>query len=51
MKCLSFVCIEDFKSPARKEVKVCHETILRRELEQWKQLMTEHGIRQSVLYR
>lgn len=39
---------EDFKSPVRKEVKVSHETHLRRELEQWKELMKERGIRRSV---
>ncbi|XP_055312408.1 uncharacterized protein LOC129574419 [Sitodiplosis mosellana] len=39
---------EDFKSPVRKEVKVSHETHLRRELDQWKELMKERGIRRSV---
>lgn len=38
----------DLKSPARKEVRVCHKSHLRRELEQWKELMKETGIRQSV---
>lgn len=42
---------EEPKSPARKEVKVSHEIHLRRELEQWKQLVHDDGIRQSIAYR
>ncbi|XP_031633168.1 uncharacterized protein LOC116346972 [Contarinia nasturtii] len=30
---------EDFKSPLRKETKISHEAHIRRELEQWKQLL------------
>lgn len=36
------------KSPARKEVKVAHEIHLHRELELWKQLVTDDKIRQSI---
>lgn len=42
---------EEPKSPARKEVKVAHEIHLRREVEQWKQLVNDDGIRQSIAYR
>lgn len=35
---------EEPKSPARKEVKVAHEIHLRREIEQWKQLVSDDGI-------
>lgn len=45
-----YLFAEDLRSPARKEVKISHETHLRRELEQWKDLMNERGIHQSVAH-
>lgn len=47
----NFFSSDEPKSPARKEVKVAHEIHLHRELEQWKQLVTDDGIRQSIIYR
>lgn len=47
----STLFLDNFKSPARKEAKVCHETYLRRELEQWKELIKEGGIQKSIAYR
>lgn len=46
-----FFSAEDLRSPVRKEVKIGHERLLRRELEQWKELMKENELRQSVTQR
>lgn len=45
-----FFFTEEPKSPARKEVKVAHEIHLRRELEQWKQLVNDDSMRKSIFY-
>lgn len=51
MNCFALLFLENFKSPARKEAKISHEIYLRRELEQWKELMKEKGIQNSVAFR